>query len=177
MSGADARKSVMLVDGYGLIFRAYHALPPSMVTSSGEQTNAVYGFASMLLDTINARKPDYAIVALDKGPTFRHEVYEDYKANRSETPEDLKYQVGRVIQFIHTLGIPTVEREGYEADDIIGSMAHTFVRQGYEVIIVTGDSDLLQLVEDGAMAVLPGTRRFGEFREYDPARVVERYGF
>lgn len=177
MSGEDARKSVMLVDGYGLIFRAYHALPPSMVTTAGEQTNAVYGFASMLLDTINSRKPDYAVVALDKGRTFRHDLSEDYKATRAETPDDLKYQVGRVIQFIHALGIPTIERDGYEADDIIGSLSHTYVRQGHDVLIVTGDSDLLQLVESGSRAVLPGTRRFGEFREYDPAAVIERFGF
>ncbi len=177
MPGAHARKTVMLVDGYGLIFRAYHALPPSMVTTAGEQTNAIYGFATMLLDTINSRQPDYAVVALDKGRTFRHDLYEDYKGHRDETPDDLKHQVGRVIQFIHTLGVPTVEREGYEADDIIGSLSHTYVQQGYDVIIVTGDSDLLQLVEDGSLAVLPGTKRFGEFREYDPAAVVERYGF
>lgn len=167
----------MLVDGYGLIFRAYHALPPSMVTTSGEQTNAIYGFATMLLDTLNTRKPDYAIVALDAGKTFRHDLFADYKANRDETPEDLKHQVARVIQFVHTLGIPTVERDGYEADDVIGSLSRTYVESGYDVIIVTGDSDLLQLVEDGSMAVLPGARRFGEFREFDPAAVLERYGF
>ena len=142
---------------------------------SGEQTNAVFGFASMLLDTINQRKPDYAIVALDKGPTFRHEVYEDYKAN-AETPPDLEHQVQRVIQFVHTLGVPAISRERYEADDIIGSLSHARA-PGYDVIIVTGDSDLLQLVEDGTIAVLPGARRFGEFREYDPAAVIERFGF
>ena len=177
MAEAKTRKTVMLVDGYGLIFRAYHALPPSMVTSSGEQTNAVYGFASMLLDTLNSRKPDYAIVALDAGKTFRHEVFEDYKANRAETPEDLKHQVGRVIQFVHTLGIPTVERDGYEADDVIGSLSRSTVAAGHDVIIVTGDSDLLQLVENNAMAVLPGARRFGEFREYDAPAVLDRFGF
>lgn len=177
MSAAKARKTVMLVDGYGLIFRAYHALPPSMVTTAGEQTNAVYGFASMLLDTLNARKPDYAIVAMDAGRTFRHDVYADYKANRDETPQDLKQQVGRVIQFVHTLGIPTLEREGYEADDVIGSLSRSCIGAGHDTIIVTGDSDLLQLVEDHAMAVLPGARRFGEFREYDVAGVRDRYGF
>ncbi len=177
MSEAETRKTVMLVDGYGLIFRAYHALPPSMVTSAGEQTNAVYGFASMLLDTLNARKPDYAVVALDAGRTFRHDVFADYKANRDETPEDLTYQVGRVIQFVHTLGIPTLEKEGYEADDVIGSLSRQCVDAGHDTIIVTGDSDLLQLVEDHAIAVLPGARRFGEFRDYDVAGVLERFGF
>jgi DNA polymerase-1 len=177
MAGAGDRKSVMLVDGFGLIFRAYHALPPSMTTTAGEQVNAVYGFASMLLDTINSRKPDYAIVALDKGTTFRHEAYEEYKANRAETPPDLEHQVARVIEFVHTLGVPALTRDGYEADDIIGSLSHRLVREGHDVIIVTGDSDLLQLVEDGAIAVLPGTKRFGDFREYDPAAVVERFGF
>lgn len=177
MPEAKTRKTVMLVDGYGLIFRAYHALPPSMVTSAGEQTNAVYGFASMLLDTLNSRMPDYAVVALDAGRTFRHDVFADYKANRDETPEDLKQQVGRVIQFVHTLGIPTLEKEGYEADDVIGSLVRSCVDAGHDVLIVTGDSDLLQLVEDHAMAVLPGARRFGEFREYNVAAVLDRYGF
>src|SRR5665811_506147 len=177
MSEDTTRKTVMLVDGFGLIFRAYHALPPSMVTSAGEQTNAVFGFATMLLDTLNSRKPDYAIVALDAGRTFRHDVFEDYKANRSEAPEDLKQQIGRVIQFVHTLGIPTMVKEGYEADDVIGSLSRSTVDAGHRAIIVTGDSDLLQLVEDHAMAVLPGARRFGEFREYDVAGVLDRFGF
>lgn len=174
---AQDRKTVVLVDGFGLIFRAYHALPPTLTTASGEQTNAVYGFASMLLDVLAQRKPDYAFIALEGGRTFRHEILPDYKGTRSETPPDLIEQVERVRDLIGALGIPIQQRDSFEADDIIGSLAHRFAREGLNVIIVTGDSDLLQLVEDNVMAVLPGTRRFGDVREYDVAAVIERFGF
>jgi len=171
------RKTVVLVDGFGLIFRAHHALPPTLTTASGEQTNAVYGFASMLLDVLAARKPDYAFIALEGGRTFRHDLLPDYKGTRAETPEDLIAQIGRVRELIDALGIPIQQRDTFEADDIIGSLAHRFARENLNVVIVTGDSDLLQLVEDNVLAVLPGARRFGEFREYDVAGVIERYGF
>lgn len=179
MSGKNVqdRKTVVLVDGFGLIFRAYHALPPTLTTASGEQTNAVYGFASMLLDVLAARKPDYAFIALEGGRTFRHDLLPDYKGTRADTPEDLIAQIGRVRELINALGIPIQQRDTFEADDIIGSLAQRFARENLNVVIVTGDSDLLQLVDDNVLAVLPGTRRFGEFREYDVAGVVERYGF
>ena len=176
-NNAQDRKTVVLVDGFGLIFRAYHALPPTLTTASGEQTNAVYGFASMLLDVLAARKPDYAFIALEGGRTFRHEILPEYKGTRSETPPDLIEQIERVRELIGALGIPIQQRDSFEADDIIGSLAHRFAREGLNVIIVTGDSDLLQLVEDNVMAVLPGTRRFGDVREYDVAAVIERFGF
>lgn len=179
MSGKNVndKKTVVLVDGFGLIFRAYHALPPTLITASGEQTNAVYGFASMLLDVLAARKPDYAFIALEGGRTFRHDLLPEYKGTRSEAPEDLVAQIGRVRELIAALGIPIQQRDTFEADDIIGSLAHRFARENLNVVIVTGDSDLLQLVEDNVLAVLPGTRRFGEFREYDTPAVIERYGF
>src|SRR5689334_17033830 len=113
MSEHTRRRTLMLVDGYGLIFRAYHAIDPSMATSTGEQTNAVFGFARMLLDVIDNQKPDYAIVALEGGRTFRHDSYDGYKANRAEMPQDLRAQVGRVRQLIEALNIPIEEREGY----------------------------------------------------------------
>ena len=171
------RETVVLVDGYGLIFRAYFALPATLSTATGEQTNAVLGFTSMLLDVLNMRKPDFAIVALESGKTFRHDLYEDYKGTRAKMPEDLKDQVGRVREVIAVLGIPVCERENYEADDVIGSLARSYAAGGKQVVIVTGDSDLLQLVEENVMVVLPGARRFGELREFDPAAVVDRYGF
>ncbi len=172
-----ARQTVVLVDGYGLIFRAYHALPPSMATASGEQTNAVYGFTAMLLDVLNSRKPDYVVIALESGKTFRHELYADYKGTRAEMPDDLRGQIGRVTQLIATLGIPVEQRDLYEADDVIGSLSKRLAADGMQVIIVTGDSDLLQLVDDNVLVALPGVKRFGDVREYDPAAVVERYGF
>jgi DNA polymerase-1 len=171
------RETVVLVDGFGLIFRAYFALPPTLSTASGEQTNAVLGFTSMLLDVMNLRKPDYAIVALDVGKTFRHDLYPEYKGTRAKMPEDLKDQIARVREVIEVLGIPVCERENYEADDVIGSLAHTYAAAGKQVVIVTGDSDLLQLVEENVLVVLPGARRFGDVREFDTAAVLERYGF
>ena len=171
------QETIVLVDGFGLIFRAYFALPPTMATAAGEQTNAVYGFTAMLLDVLKSRQPDYVVIALEGGHTFRHELYEDYKGTRTEMPEDLREQIGRVQQLIATLGIPVKQVERYEADDVIGSLSRTMADQGYRVIVVTGDSDLLQLVDDNILVVLPGARRFGEVREFDNAAVLERYGF
>jgi DNA polymerase I len=174
----DTRPTLVLIDGYGLIFRAYHALPPTLTTASGEQVNAVFGFASMLLDTFRSQKPDYAVVALEGGRTFRQDAYEDYKANRGEMPEDLRNQIGRVRQLIDVLGIPVEQVDGWEADDVIGSLSKSCPEAaGVDVVIVTGDSDLLQLVGDNVVAVLPGARRFGELRLFDRDAVIERYGF
>jgi DNA polymerase I len=149
-----------------------------MTTSSGEPTGAVYGFALMLLDLLRTQKPDYLVVALEGGRTFRHEAFVDYKANRVEMPDDFGRQVGRVRELIDALSIPTAIREGYEADDVIGSLVDRCARDAQvDVIVVTGDSDLLQLVQPGVTAVLPGTMRFSQFRYYDVAAVVERFGF
>lgn len=178
MSDANNRRILMLVDGYGLIFRAYHAIDPSMATSTGEQTNAVFGFARMLLDVIDNQRPDYAVVALEGGRTFRHDSYDGYKANRSEMPQDLRAQIGRVRELIEALNIPIEEREGYEADDVIGSLASRCAREpDLRVLIVTGDSDLLQLVDDNVDVVLPGRPRFQDLRHYNRQAVIDRYGF
>jgi DNA polymerase-1 len=171
------RESIVLVDGFGLIFRAYFALPATMSTTTGEQTNAVYGFASMLLDVLKSRQPNYAVIALEGGQTFRHDIYEAYKGTRSETPPDLIEQIGRVQQLIATLGVPVKQVPNYEADDVIGSLSRKLADEGYQVIVVTGDSDLLQLVEENILVVLPGARRFGEVREFNNEAVLERYGF
>ena len=174
---SKTKETIVLVDGYGLIFRAYFALPATMSTTTGEQTNAVYGFTSMLLDVLKTRQPDYVVIALESGRTFRHEIFEEYKGTRTEMPEDLREQIGRVQQLIATLGIPVKQVERYEADDVIGSLSRTLADDGYRVIVVTGDSDLLQLVDDNILVVLPGARRFGDVREFDNAAVFERYGF
>ncbi|MDQ3692767.1 MAG: DNA polymerase I [Chloroflexota bacterium] len=174
----DDRPTLLLVDGYGLIFRAYHALPSSIGTSAGEQVNAVFGFASMLLDVLRNERPDYAIIALEGGKTFREEEFAEYKANRGEMPDDLRSQVTRVRELIEALGIPIEERPGYEADDVIGSLSRKCSTEGdLRVVIVTGDSDLLQLVDDNVVVVLPGSQRFGELRLFDRAAVEKRYGF
>ena len=174
----DSRKTVMLIDGYGLIFRAYHAIDTAMATSSGEQTNAVFGFTRMLLDVLDAQRPHYAIVALEGGKTFRHDEYDGYKATRSAMPEDLRSQVGRVREIIDAMNIPIMQRDGYEADDVIGSLSHRLADEhGLRVLIVTGDSDLLQLVEPHVNAVLPGRPRFQDLRMFDLDAVLDRYGF
>ena len=119
----DDRPTLLLVDGYGLIFRAYYAIKNEISTSKGEVVNAVFGFASMLLDVLRREKPEYAIIALEGGPTFRDEEFAEYKANRGAMPDDLRPQVERVRQLIDALNIPIEERPGYEADDVIGSLS------------------------------------------------------
>ncbi|HEY8445938.1 MAG TPA: DNA polymerase I [Thermomicrobiales bacterium] len=172
------RPTIMLIDGYGLIFRAYHAINASMSTAKGELTNAVYGFASMLLNVLNAHSPAYAMVALESGRTFRHDAYAGYKAHRAAMPDELRNQVVRIRQLIDALNIPLVEREGYEADDVIGSLSCRCARDaGLHVLIVTGDTDLLQLVDEHVEVILPGARRFEDLRRYDKEAVKERYGF
>jgi DNA polymerase-1 len=168
----------LLIDGYGLIFRAYYAIKNEISTSKGETVNAVFGFASMLLDVLNRERPDHAIIALEGGRTFRETEYAEYKANRGAMPDDLRSQIGRVRQLIDALNIPVEEREGYEADDVIGSIARISRERGdVKVLIVTGDSDLLQLVDENTKVVLPGSQRFGELRYYDADAVRSRFGF
>lgn len=171
------RPAIMLIDGFGLIFRAFYAIQASMNTSAGEPTNAVYGVASMLFNILNNHRPDYAVMALESGHTFRHELSDAYKANRAEMPEELRVQIGRIRQLIDALAIPVVERDMYEADDVIGSLAHRFADAGFDVVVLTGDTDLLQLAGDHVQVFLPGVKRFDDFRRYDTAAVVERYGF
>jgi DNA polymerase-1 len=172
------RPILLLVDGYGLIFRAYYAIKNEISTSKGEVVNAVFGFASMLLDVLRRENPEHAIIAMESGRTFRDDEYDGYKANRGAMPDDLRPQVERVRQFIDALNIPVEEWEGYEADDVIGSLSRICAeKRDVRVIIVTGDSDLLQLVDDNTTVVLPGALRFGELRYFDPAAVHARYGF
>ncbi len=167
----------MLIDGYGLIFRAFYAIQAPMTTSSGERTNAVYGVASMLFNILSGHRPDFAVMALESGQTFRHDHFEDYKGTRGEMPNDLRVQIDRIQELIHALDIPMVQKERYEADDVIGSLSRRLASDGFEVVVLTGDTDLLQLAGDHITVYLPGIKRFDEFRQYDAAAVVERYGF
>lgn len=177
MTSTQTPGSIVLVDGFALIFRAYFAIPTTLSTSSGEQTNAVYGFAAMLLDVLQKRKPTHVAIALETGKTFRHELYADYKGTRAKMPEDLREQLERVNELIDALNIPVEMKDLYEADDIIGTLSAELADQGHEVFVITGDSDLLQLARPGVTIVLPGARRFGELREYGVDEVIERYGF
>jgi DNA polymerase-1 len=178
-SAPDDRPTLVLIDGYGLIFRAYHAIKNEIVTSQGETVNAVFGFASMLLDVLRNEQPEYAIVAMEGGRTFRDDDYAEYKANRGAMPDDLRPQVARIRQLMDALNIPVEERDGFEADDVIGSLSRLCCERGdVRVIIVTGDSDLLQLVDANTTVVLPGAQRFvGDLRYFGPEQVRTRYGF
>jgi len=168
-------KKLILIDGHALAYRAFHALPEDMKTSQGELTNAVYGFTSMLLNVLREERPTHIAVTFDKGLTFRHEMYADYKAHRAKMPEEMRSQMARVRQVVETLGIPVFEQEGYEADDLLGTLARQAGEQGIDTLIVTGDMDLLQLVDEHTH-VLTSRWRFSDTVIYDLEGVKRRYG-
>ena len=168
---------IMLVDGNSLTYRAFFALPTDITLASGQVTNAVYGFTSMLLNLVRDHKPDGIGVAFDRPePTFRHEAVADYKANRSAAPDILRQQMGLVRQVVETFRIPIIEAPGFEADDIIATLATQARDQGDEVLIVTGDRDAYQLVEDPLIKVLYNRRGVSDYALYDEAGIEERTG-
>ncbi len=150
-------------------------MPQNLRTSRGELTNATYGFTSMLLNVLRDFRPDYMAVAFDVGRTFRHDMYEDYKAGRPETPETLHHQVERIKEIVRAFGIPIFTLEGYEADDVLGTLARQAAEQGVDVLIVTGDTDAFQLIGPH-IRVLTSGRRFSDIVIYDEERVRRRYG-
>ncbi|MGQ9458921.1 MAG: 5'-3' exonuclease H3TH domain-containing protein, partial [Anaerolineae bacterium] len=166
---------LILIDGYSLAYRAYHALPTDLSTSKGELTNAVYGFASMLLNVLRDHKPDYLAVAFDVGPSFRHQEFAAYKAQRPTTPDELSSQLGRIGELVEAFHIPVYTAEGYEADDVLGTLACQAAERGLDTLIVTGDKDALQLVGPH-VRVLTSGRRFSDVILYDEKEVRERFG-
>jgi len=175
MKRGGGRRKFALIDGNSLAYRAFFALPP-LSTSDGRPTSAVYGFLTMLFRLLEEECPDVVCVAFDKGrPEFRLEEYDGYKAHRPETPDDLRQQMPVLREVLDVLEIPTAEAEGYEADDVLGTLCRMLERDGHEVVLVTGDADLLQLVSGRTRALL--TRRgITDIAEYDEAAVRERYG-
>ncbi|WP_419928972.1 DNA polymerase I [Candidatus Poriferisocius sp.] len=169
--------TVMLVDGNSLAYRAFFALPEDMTTASGQATNAVYGFTMMLLTLLRDHRPDQVAVAFDRPePTFRHERISSYKANRRETPDTLRQQMGLVRKLVETLKITAVEHAGVEADDVIATLATQARDRGQDVIVVTGDRDAYQLVEDPHVRVLYNKRGVSDYALYDEAGIEERTG-
>ncbi len=168
-------QKLVLIDGHALAYRAFHALPEDMKTAQGELTNAIYGFTSMLLSVLRDEQPTHIAVTFDKGRTFRHDMYADYKAHRAKMPDEMRSQMARVRQVVETLGIPVFEREGYEADDLLGTLARQAGEQGVDTLIVTGDMDLLQLVDEHTR-VLTSRWRFSDTVVYDLEGVKRRYG-
>ncbi len=169
-----SKKTIYLIDTYSLAHRAFYALP-LLTNSAGEYTNSVYGFTRMLLSMIDDKEPDMLAAAFDKeAPTFRHEAYEDYKADRKETPEELKPQFALIREVLEEFNIPIYEKEGFEADDIIGTLAKQASSRGFKVVIITGDRDALQLVEDN-IEIMYTRKGLSDIVAYDLSRVRDDY--
>lgn len=172
---ADTHK-VLLLDGHSLAFRAFFALPDTLVTSSGQVTNAVYGFTAMLIKLLADERPRGVVVCFDKGmPQFRVDRYAEYKAGRAATPDLFKQQLPLIREVLDSLRIPILELEGVEADDLLATITKHAREEGCEVVIVTGDRDILQLVRDG-VAVIMTRRGISDVIRYDSQTVMERYG-
>jgi DNA polymerase-1 len=166
------KKRIYLIDGHSYAYRAFHAIR-QLTDSSGLALNAVYGFTRMLLKFLKEEQPEYIAVAFDaRGETFRHRLYEQYKANRAEQPEDMRHQIPLIKEVVDAFNIPAFELAGYEADDVLATLAKKATRHGVEAVIVTGDKDMLQLVSGDTKVLNPHKDNF----LYDAAAVKERFG-
>lgn len=138
---------LVIFDGNSILYRAFFALP-ELTTSNNIPTNAIYGFVNVILKYLEQEKPDYVAVAFDKrGREARKSEYEEYKANRKPMPDNLQVQIPYVREILYAFNIPIIEFEGYEADDVIGSLVNQFKNTGLDIVIITGDRDTLQLLE------------------------------
>jgi DNA polymerase I len=168
-----------LIDGHALAYRTYFALTGAgssvqrWTTSSGEPTAGIFGFTSVLLRILEQERPDFLAVAFDTGKTFRDEIYPEYKATREKMPDDLRSQIERIRQLVDTFNIPRLEMEGFEADDVLGSVSRKASDLGLGVKIITGDRDLLQLVDRRIIVNLPGGRSLSDATDYTPEEVFE----
>ena len=172
-----ARDRLLLLDGHSLAYRAFFALPvENFSTTTGQPTNAVYGFTAMLINVLRDEQPTHVAVCFDRGePTFRHEQFVEYKANRKETPEDFRSQLSLIFEVLDALGVKWLSAPGYEADDLIATLATVAAADGMDVLIVTGDRDALQLVS-GQVTVLMTRRGITEMTRFTPDAVQEKYG-
>ena len=171
LNDADRKPTLFLIDGSNYIFRAFYAIR-DLSNSRGFPTNAIYGFTTMLMRLLREQKPDYIAVAFDvKGPTFRHDAYDQYKATRKATPEVLIPQIPYIKDIVRGFSIPVLEQQGIEADDIIGTLATRYADKGFKVVMVSGDKDLMQLVSEDVL--LMDTMKD---KTYDVDAVRERFG-
>jgi DNA polymerase-1 len=168
---------LLLLDGHSLAYRAFYALPvENFSTSTGQPTNAVYGFTSMLINVLRDEEPTHVAVAFDVSrKTFRSEMFADYKANRSASPHEFKGQVELVKEVLAALRIPSLEVEGFEADDVIATITARAEREGYDVLICTGDRDALQLVSDHVTVLYP-RKGVSDLSRMTPEAVADKYG-
>jgi DNA polymerase I len=170
-----ASPKLVIIDGHSLLYRAFFAVPP-LSTRDGTPTNAVYGFLRMLLKLWREERPDYLVIAFDAPtPTFRHQQFADYKAQRAKAPDAFRPQVGLLRQILKTVGIAFWELDGYEADDLMATAVTQARPMGVQVVLVTGDMDALQLVGDGVVALMP-KRGISEMERYDAERVRQEFG-
>ena len=169
-------KTLLLIDAYAMIYRAYYAfIRAPRMNSRGENTSAIFGFVVTLEDLLKRLKPTHVAVAFDPaGPTFRHEAFEQYKAQRQETPEDIRWAVPYIKQILVAMNIPVLEVAGYEADDLIGTLAHKAEKHGFEVYMATPDKDYGQLVTEHVFMYRP--QHTGGFEKLGPQEVCEKYG-
>ena len=168
-------KKLLIIDSFGLIFRAYHAYP-ILTKADGSPTNAIFGVLQMLLGSIEKFDPDYILCSLEsETPTFRHKLAADYKGKRKEVDNELQVQIPQIINMIQSLNIKTLQKDGYEADDVIGSYATQMQDQFDRVDIITGDRDLLQLISDKIHIFMPG-KSFSDLIEYDREKFTEKFG-
>ena len=177
-SAKDTDRPLVLLDGHSLAYRAYFALPDDLATTTGQITNAVYGFTTMLVKLFDEVAPDRIAVCFDLGrPAYRYDVYDGYKANRSATPDAFRSQLPLIREVLAALRIPVVEVEGYEADDVIATLVEQARAEGVPVLVVTGDRDNLQLIDDQAGVRVMMTRQgVTDTVTYDEAAVLKRYG-
>ncbi len=167
-------EKLVLLDGHSLAYRAYFALPPEMATTSGELTNATFGFTSMLLDVLEREKPEYVAVAFDVGKTWRHEQFAAYKGHRAKSPDELHPQIERIKGLVRAFNIPIYTAPGWEADDVLGTLARQAAEREVQVLIVTGDTDAHQLVTDKVLVQTSG-RFFKDTTTYNPEAIRARY--
>lgn len=173
----DTKKYLILVDGHAIAFRSYFALSRAgSRTKDGFPTWAIFGFTRVLIEIIESFKPEYIIMTFDTGePTFRHEMYDAYKGNRSKAEDDFIIQMPYIVEMVKAFNIPIYQKAGYEADDLIGTLAKKAVQEGFEVDIITGDQDLMQLVDANTSVFLPNREGVG-LKKYEIKDVIEKYG-
>jgi DNA polymerase-1 len=177
------KTTIYLIDGSAYIYRAYHAIS-HLSNSSGLPTNAVFGFTRMLIKLIEDKNPQYLVMVFDsKGPTFRHERYPQYKANRPPMPDDLVVQQPYIRKVVEAFNIPIVEMQGFEADDLIASLAYQAESKGYRSVMITGDKDFLQLVTSDATIWDPMKDRIWTEQniidkyQFKPTQIIDMMGF
>ncbi|MGY3261077.1 DNA polymerase-1 [Frigoribacterium sp. 2355] len=174
----DTKPTLLVIDGHSLAFRAFYALPvDSFVNREGQHTNAIHGFISMLLSLLKAEKPTHLAVAFDISRfSFRTREYPEYKGTRSETPPEFVGQIPLLQEALHAMGITTITKEDFEADDILATLASRGRDDGYRVLVVSGDRDAIQMVNDDVTLLYPSARGVSELTRYDRDKVFERYG-